>query len=282
MTGAFFAQSLHYEGGTKHHPKGEDADMRLNEFGQPIGDAVSFAGAMMPEPAELTGRTVLVAPLDANQGDAFYERIFGPFCDESIMTYSSHDLYLDRASFDSGFASMTASRDPLFFAILRKPSASNLGVGQLAGGENSDLREPVNLDHSSDLLGMYALMRIRADMGSVEMGHVIYTHELQRSRQATEAQYLMARHVFEDLGYRRYEWKCDSLNAPSRAAALRLGFKAEGRFRNDMVYKGRTRDTDWFSILDSEWPAVKERLETWLDDDNFDQQGRQKRRLQDC
>ena len=247
--------------------------MRINEFGQPIGDAISFPGAITPEPVILTGSTVRAVPLDGNQGDAFYERIFSPECDKAIMTYSTHDLYPDRPSFDSGFESMIESRNPLFFAILRNPSAD---------GKDADIQKHVNLDHSSDLLGMYALMRIRADMGSVEMGHVIYTHELQRSRQATEAQYLMARHVFEDLGYRRYEWKCDSLNAPSRAAALRLGFKAEGRFRNDMVYKGRTRDTDWFSILDSEWPAVKERLETWLDDDNFDQQGRQKRRLQDC
>ena len=256
--------------------------MGVNEFGQPIGDVISFAGAMMPEPVNLTGRTVLVVPLNDNQGDAFYERIFGPDCDESIMTYSTHDLFPDRPAFDSGFASMTDSRDPLFFAILRKPSAPEFGVGRSAGLKDADIRKHVQLHDSSDLLGMYALMRIRADMGSVEIGHVIYTHELQRSRQATEAQYLMARHVFEDLGYRRYEWKCDSLNAPSRAAALRLGFKAEGRFRNDMVYKGRTRDTDWFSILDSEWPAVKERLETWLDDDNFDQDGMQRRRLQDC
>ena len=256
--------------------------MRINEFGQPIGDMISFAGAMMPEPVQLTGRTVLVVPLDENQDDAFYERIFGPQCDKSIMTYSTHDLYPDRPAFDSGFASMLESRDPLFFAILRKPSAPELGVDQPAGGKDADMSEHMKLHDSSDLLGMYALQRIRSDMGSAEMGHVIYTKELQRSRQATEAQYLMARHVFEDLGYRRYEWKCDSLNAPSRAAALRLGFKAEGRFRNDMVYKGRTRDTDWFSIMDSEWPAVKERLETWLDDDNFDQEGRQKRRLQDC
>ena len=256
--------------------------MGVNEFGQPIGDVISFAGAMMPEPVNLTGRTVLVVPLNDNQGDAFYERIFGPDCDESIMTYSTHDLFPDRPAFDSGFASMTDSRDPLFFAILRKPSAPEFGVGRSVGLKDADIRKHVQLHDSSDLLGMYALMRIRADMGSVEMGHVIYTRELQRSRQATEAQYLMARHVFEDLGYRRYEWKCDSLNAPSRAAALRLGFKAEGRFRNDMVYKGRTRDTDWFSVTDSEWPAVKERLETWLDDDNFDQNGRQKRRLQDC
>ena len=256
--------------------------MRINEFGQPIGDAVSFAGTMMPKPVELIGRTVLVVPLDANQGNAFYERIFGPHCDEAIMTYSTHDLYPDRPAFDSDFTSMIESRDPLFFAILRKPSALEFGIGQSAGVKDVDIRKHVQFHDSSDLLGMYALMRIRADMGSVEMGHVIYTRELQRSRQATEAQYLMARHVFEDLGYRRYEWKCDSLNAPSRAAALRLGFKAEGRFRNDMVYKGRTRDTDWFSIMDSEWPAVKERLETWLDDDNFDQHGRQKRRLQDC
>ena len=256
--------------------------MRINEFGQPIGDAIPFPGAITPEPVILTGSTVLAVPLDGNQGDAFYERIFSPECDKAIMTYSTHDLYPDRPAFDSGFASMTDSRDPLFFAILRKPSAPEFGVGRSAGVKDADIRKHVQLHDSSDLLGMYALMRIRADMGSVEMGHVIYTRELQRSRQATEAQYLMARHVFEDLGYRRYEWKCDSLNAPSRAAALRLGFKAEGRFRNDMVYKGRTRDTDWFSILDSEWPAVKERLETWLDDDNFDQDGRQKRRLQDC
>ncbi|MCP8614814.1 GNAT family N-acetyltransferase [Bifidobacterium sp. ESL0827] len=230
----------------------------------------------------MTGSTVLAVPLDGNQGDAFYERIFSPECDKAIMTYSTHDLYPDRPSFDSGFESMIESRNPLFFAILRNPSAHGLSVGQSADGKDADIRKHVKLLDSSDLLGMYALQRIRSDVGSIEMGHVIYTHELQRSRQATEAQYLMARHVFEDLGYRRYEWKCDSLNAPSRAAALRLGFKAEGRFRNDMVYKGRTRDTDWFSILDSEWPAVKERLETWLDDDNFDQQGRQKRRLQDC
>ena len=247
--------------------------MRINEFGQPIGDAISFPGAVTPEPVILTGSTVLAVPLDGNQGDAFYERIFSPECDKAIMTYSTHDLYPDRPSFDSGFESMIESRNPLFYAILRNPSAH---------GKDADIRKHVKLLDSSDLLGMYALQRIRSDVGSIEMGHVIYTHELQRSRQATEAQYLMARHVFEDLGYRRYEWKCDSLNAPSRAAALRLGFKAEGRFRNDMVYKGRTRDTDWFSILDSEWPAVKERLETWLDDDNFDQQGRQKRRLQDC
>ena len=256
--------------------------MRINEFGQPIGDAISFPGAVTPEPVILTGRTVLVVPLNENQGDAFYERIFSPECDKAIMTYSTHDLYPDRPAFDSGFESMIESRNPLFFAILRNPSAHGLSVGQSAAGKDADMREHVKLLDSSDLLGMYALMRIRADMGSVEMGHVIYTHELQRSRQATEAQYLMARHVFEDLGYRRYEWKCDSLNAPSRAAALRLGFQAEGRFRNDMVYKGRTRDTDWFSMLDSEWPTVKERLETWLDDDNFDQDGMQRRRLRDC
>ena len=256
--------------------------MRINEFGQPIGDAISFAGARMPEPVKLTGGTVLVVPLGESQDDAFYERIFGPECDKSIMTYSTHDLYPDRPAFNSGFASMIESRDPLFFAILRKQSEPELDAGQSAGGKDADIREHVKLLDSSDLLGMYALQRIRSDVGSVEMGHVIYTKDLQRSRQATEAQYLMARHVFEDLGYRRYEWKCDSLNAPSRAAALRLGFKAEGRFRNDMVYKGRTRDTDWFSILDREWPAVKRRLETWLDDANFDQGGRQKRRLQDC
>ena len=253
--------------------------MRFNEFGQPIGDVVSFEGAGSPQPVWLEGKTVLVVPLNADQEGAFYERIFGPECDEAIMTYTGYDLYPDRAAFASDFASMMASKDPLFFAILRKPSMINSLAGRPAGGVYTGRGGALD---SSGLLGMFALMRIRAGMGSIEIGHVIYTRELQRTRQATEAQYLMARYVFEVLGYRRYEWKCDSLNAPSRSAALRLGFKAEGSFRNDMVYKGRTRDTDWFSMTDREWPAVKERMETWLDEANFDHGGRQRQRLQDC
>jgi RimJ/RimL family protein N-acetyltransferase len=113
----------------------------------------------------------------------------------------------------------------------------------------------------------------------IEVGAILFSPALQRTRGATEAMYLMARHVFEDLGYRRYEWKCNALNQPSRRAALRLGFTFEGIFRQHMIIKGRNRDTAWFSMLDREWPARKAAFERWLDPTNFDPQGRQKSAL---
>jgi RimJ/RimL family protein N-acetyltransferase len=119
-------------------------------------------------------------------------------------------------------------------------------------------------------------MRIEPTHKVIEVGSILYTPALQRTAGATEAMYLMAKHVFEDLGYRRYEWKCNALNAPSRSAALRLGFSFEGIFRQHMIVKGENRDTAWFSMLDSEWPARREAFETWLDPSNFDAQGRQK------
>lgn len=115
----------------------------------------------------------------------------------------------------------------------------------------------------------------------IEVGAVTYSPALKKTRMATEAQYLLARYVFEDLSYRRYEWKCDALNQASRKAAERLGFTYEGCFRQALVYKGRTRDTDWLSIIDQEWPAIKERFEAWLDPTNFDENGQQKQSLAD-
>jgi RimJ/RimL family protein N-acetyltransferase len=112
-------------------------------------------------------------------------------------------------------------------------------------------------------------------MGVIEMGGIVYSPSLQRSRAATEAQYLMARYAFETLGYRRYEWKCNALNAPSRRAALRLGFTFEGVFRQHMIVKGRNRDTAWYAMLDGKWPARKANFERWLDPMNFDENGRQ-------
>lgn len=127
--------------------------------------------------------------------------------------------------------------------------------------------------------GWASYMRIAEAHGVIEIGNVVFSPELQRTRAATEAVYLMARHVFEDLGYRRYEWKCHSENAPSRRAALRFGFTFEGIFRQHMVVKGRNRDTAWFAMLDHEWPARKKAFETWLDPENFDAAGRQRRSL---
>jgi RimJ/RimL family protein N-acetyltransferase len=124
-------------------------------------------------------------------------------------------------------------------------------------------------------------MRTDPVHGTIEVGGISYSPRLKRTRAGTEAMYLMMRRAFDELGYRRYEWKCDSLNAASRAAALRYGFEYEGTFRQVIVYKGRSRDTAWFSILDGEWPRVRAAFETWLADDNFDASGRQRRSLAD-
>jgi RimJ/RimL family protein N-acetyltransferase len=124
-------------------------------------------------------------------------------------------------------------------------------------------------------------MRIDRANGVIEVGNINYSPLLQRKPAATEAMFLMMRRAFDELGYRRYEWKCDSLNAPSRAAALRLGFQYEGLFRQAAIYKGRSRDTTWFSIIDSEWPALRSAYEQWLAPENFDAAGRQQRKLSD-
>ncbi len=128
-------------------------------------------------------------------------------------------------------------------------------------------------------VGIIALLRIDQSNGSIEVGHIHYANILKRTRIATEAQFLLARYVFETLGYRRYEWKCDALNKPSIKAAKRLGFKYEGVFRNHKVYKARNRDTCWLSIIDSEWPIYKQQYEKWLDEKNFDELGNQIHRL---
>jgi RimJ/RimL family protein N-acetyltransferase len=134
---------------------------------------------------------------------------------------------------------------------------------------------------TSRSVGWASYLRIDPEMGSIEVGHIAYSPTLQRTAAATEAMYLMMRRVFDELAYRRYEWKCDSLNAPSWNAAERLGFRHEGIHRQALVRYGRNRDNAWFSILDSEWPGIREALEHWLDPVNFDNDGRQRRRLTD-
>ena len=135
------------------------------------------------------------------------------------------------------------------------------------------------LDGDARAVGYASLMRIDAKNRVVEVGNILYGPRLQKTRAATEAMYLMARYVFEDLHYRRYEWKCNALNEPSRRAAERYGFVFEGLFRQHMLIKGQNRDTTWFSMLDSEWPARKAAFERWLDPANFDSDGRQKNSL---
>jgi RimJ/RimL family protein N-acetyltransferase len=135
------------------------------------------------------------------------------------------------------------------------------------------------VDKAGRALGLATLMSTRPDMRVIEVGNIMLGPSLQRSPLATEAQFLLARYCFEMLGYRRYEWKCDALNAASRRAALRLGFAFEGVFRNHMIVKGRSRDTAWFAMTDADWPARRSAFERWLATTNFDAEGRQKTRL---
>jgi RimJ/RimL family protein N-acetyltransferase len=175
--------------------------------------------------------------------------------DPSLWDYLFDGPYDDRAAFDASIAKKSTGNDPLFFAILDRASGKALGYA--------------------------SYMRFEPAHRCIEVGSILYSPALQRTVAATEVMYLMAQHVFEDLGYRRYEWKCNALNIPSRHAALRLGFTFEGIFRQHMIVKQRNRDTAWFSMLDSEWPSRKAAFEQWLDASNFDADGRQIRSLTD-
>jgi RimJ/RimL family protein N-acetyltransferase len=215
-----------------------------------VGAQVDATSAMRPLRSRLEGRVVSIVPLEPRlHGDALFEGTQGKE-NEKLWGYLFEGPFATRASFDSYLEQKARSEDPLFFAILDKSSG--------------------------EAVGHAAYMRIEPAHRVIEVGSILYTPRLQRTVGATEAMYLMARHVFEDLGYRRYEWKCNALNAPSRRAALRLGFTFEGIFRQHMIVKGHNRDTAWFSMLDSEWPKRKIAFERWLDPSNFDGEGRQK------
>jgi len=226
------------------------SDRAKFEVALPIGPRVDGSPARRPGRTTLSGRVAALAPLDPrSHGDALFEGISGEGGDR-LWQYLFEGPFADRAAFDLHLQRITASEDPLFFAILDKASGSAVGYA--------------------------SYLRIEPTHRVIEVGNILYTPRLQQTTSATEAMYLMARHVFEDLGYRRYEWKCNALNAPSRRAALRFGFTFEGIFRQHMIVKGRNRDTAWFSMLDSEWPDRKANFERWLDPSNFGQDGRQK------
>lgn len=218
-----------------------------------VGPPVVPTPARPPHPVTLIGRFVTLVPLDPiAHSTALYEASHGPER-EDLWRYLFDGPYPNRSAFDTRMLQMAATRDPLFFTILDNISTKPVGYA--------------------------SYMRIEPAHRCIEVGSILFTPMLQRTPGATEAMYLMARHVFDDLGYRRYEWKCDALNDPSRRAALRLGFTFEGIFRQHMIIKGRNRDTAWYSMLDSEWPIRKRNFEQWLAPSNFDPQGRQKQSL---
>jgi RimJ/RimL family protein N-acetyltransferase len=217
----------------------------------PIGDKVPTIAAKGPARTMLAGRHVRLVPLDAALHTAdLFEAMRGH---DEVWTYLFDGPFAALTSFRERLESMAKSDDPLFFAIM------DCGSGRA--------------------VGYASYMRIEPAHRVIEVGSILFAPALQRTRGSTEAMYLMAKHAFDDLGYRRYEWKCNSLNAPSRRAALRLGFKFEGIFRKHMIIKGRNRDTAWYSMTDEEWPSRKIAFEKWLDPSNFDASGRQLRSL---
>ncbi|MBL7621042.1 GNAT family N-acetyltransferase [Frankia sp. AgB1.8] len=226
---------------------------RLNDLGQPVGEPVEWSGAQAPQVRDLVGRWVRLCPLSAAEHARHVVDRLGVHPD--LWTYQGDDAPGDALTAGRAITAMTERADTCAFAIV---------------------------DRASDAFqGRVALLRSQPSVGSIEVGWIIYAPSLQRTRAATEVQYLLMRYAFDELGYRRYEWKCDSLNQPSRAAATRLGFVEEGTWRNALVVKGRNRDTTWFSITDREWPLVRQGFEAWLADDNFDESGRQRQTLAD-
>jgi RimJ/RimL family protein N-acetyltransferase len=212
----------------------------------------SLKPAARPDRVTLDGRYARIVPISENHAAGIYMAASGAANDD-LWLWMAEGPFATRQEFDAAWERKLASADPMFYSVLDAPTGHPLGYA--------------------------SLMRIDTSNACIEVGNIMYSPLLQRTPAATEAQYLLARYVFEDLGNRRYEWKCNSLNEPSRRAALRYGFRFEGIFRQHMIVKGKNRDTAWFSLLDREWPVRKAAFEAWLDPGNFDENGRQKSRL---
>lgn len=226
------------------------------DSGLPIGPLVAVAPARLPERITLPGVTVRLEPLDARRHAA---SLFAETHDDARhvrFQYLFEAPFADLESFTEHLTRKAASDDPLFYVVV---------------------------DNSTDLaVGQMTLMRIERSHRSIEVGNILLGRSLTGTVGSTEAQYLLMRYAFESLGYRRYEWKCNALNAPSRRAAERLGFCFEGLFRQHYIIRGRSRDTAWYSIVDAEWPWVRRGFEQWLQSDNFDSARRQRRTLAEC
>jgi len=227
----------------------------MSNYNLPIGKALpDWQPRPAPQPVVLNGQFCRLEPLNTEHANALFNA-FSQAQDGRDWLYMSAGPFADVAAYRDYVKSIAGKSDPLHFAVM-------------------------DLTHGQPL-GTLSLMRQAPEHGVVEVGNVIFSPALQRSPLATEAQFLLMRYVFDDLGYRRYEWKCDSLNQRSIHAAQRLGFQYEGTFRQAIVYKGRNRDTAWFAIIDSDWPRIKNAFERWLSPQNFDKNGQQIRRLQE-
>jgi RimJ/RimL family protein N-acetyltransferase len=222
-----------------------------NHLGQPVGELVPHWGPRPLPPARaLSGQWCRLEPLDPpGHGIDLYRANSADELDR-MWTYLPYGPFEDLASYRAWLESVAGRQDPMFFAIVPQEEGRALGLA--------------------------SFLRANPPDGSIEVGHLAFSPALQGSTAATEAMALMMATAFDELGYRRYEWKCDALNAPSRRAALRLGFVYEGTFRQATVVKGRNRDTAWFSVTDKEWPRLKAAFQRWLAPGNFDPDGHQR------
>jgi len=236
--------------GVARRKVGAAMSTRTNPLGQPVGDAVDIDLPLAPPPATpMVGQFGTVVPLDV---DRHAEALFSAFGadDEADWTYLPYGPFPDVEAFGRWLDTCARSDDPMFFAV----------------------------EDGAGPCGIASYLRITPWSASIEVGNIHFARRLQRTAAATEAMWSMMHRVFAS-GYRRYEWKCDALNTPSRLAAERLGFRFEGIFRQATIYKGRNRDTAWYSILDAEWPAIETEFGRWLDPGNFHGDGSQRSRL---
>jgi RimJ/RimL family protein N-acetyltransferase len=226
---------------------------RKKEAGRPVGAVVDpLPPGSRPDLRPLHGLWVMLEPVSATQhAKDLYESIAGH---DNVWTWMAYGPWSDFEAFEAWLHEREAARDPWFYAVIRRDTGKACGMG--------------------------AFMRADGANGVIEIGNIWFSPALQKTREATEAIFLMIRHCFDDLGVRRLEWKCDALNAPSRKAATRFGFSFEGIFHQHMIIKGRNRDTAWFALLDKDWHRIRAGFERWLRPENFDEKGRQKARLQ--
>jgi RimJ/RimL family protein N-acetyltransferase len=227
---------------------------RMNAYGQPIGPPVeTWRERRRPPRTVMAGRYCRVEPVDLERHALALYQAYIQAPDDRDWTYLFSERPASMSLFREYLTRLAASDDPLHYTIVELANARAVGTA--------------------------ALMRIEPLHGVIEIGSIGYSPSLKQTAAGTEAMYLLMRRVFDELDYRRYEWKCDSLNAPSCAAATRYGFRFEGIFRNAIVYKNRSRDTAWFSIIDAEWPRIRSAFQMWLDPLNFDAAGLQRRSL---
>ena len=231
--------------------------MPVNEYGQIIGESVvGHTSGKLPAIDFLEGRYARIEALSVEKHAEDLLAAYGPDSPHEMWTYLFQPPVANLEELINALKQMIERKDRFYYAIIDKVTGKALGT--------------------------FSLMRIDQANCTIEVGAVTFSPALKQTRMGTEAHYLLARYVFEELNYRRYEWKCDALNLPSRKAAERLGFVYEGTFRQAVIYKGRTRDTDWLSMIDKDWPQVRARLEAWLHPENFDKNGQQIKSLRQC